>query len=79
MCRHLSLLSVISADLKAIGVMFMLYLFLFSWFDPEEEITEKRALVWQVLHLPMHLVILLLLSAMVVSGALPSAWTVAPN
>jgi len=59
--------------------MFMLYLFLFSWFDPEEEITEKRALVWQVLHLPMHLVILLLLSAMVVSGALPSAWTVAPN
>ena len=51
----------------AVGIMFMLYLFLYSWFDPEEEITERRALAWQALHLPLHLGILLLLAAMVVS------------
>lgn len=44
----------------------MVYLFLFSWFNPEEEVTQHRALAWQSIHLPLHLGILLLMAAMVV-------------
>ncbi len=47
--------------------MVFLYLFLFSWFKPQEEVTERRALIWQSIHIPLNLGIVLLLSAMVVS------------
>lgn len=57
-----------TANSSAMGIMYMVYLFLFSWFKPDEPVTQHRALAWQSIHLPLHLGILLLMAAMVVSS-----------
>ena len=45
----------------------MLWTFLFARFRKEDRVDERRAIGWELIHLPLHYCILLLLSAIVVS------------
>ncbi|KAK4684398.1 hypothetical protein P7C73_g5782, partial [Tremellales sp. Uapishka_1] len=50
---------------SAITIMIMLWCFLFARFDQDEEISAKRNLLWQGIHLPLHFGLLLFIAAMV--------------
>ncbi|WWC57883.1 uncharacterized protein I303_100418 [Kwoniella dejecticola CBS 10117] len=52
--------------LLAICIMYLLFIFLFSRFQPSSTISADRALLWETIHFPMHFNLLLLLAAMVV-------------
>ncbi|WRT63428.1 uncharacterized protein IL334_000333 [Kwoniella shivajii] len=51
----------------AISIMYLLFTFLFTHFDPKIKIGTRCALVWEAIHFPMHFNLLLLLAALVVS------------
>lgn len=52
------------------SIMCLLWVLLFSSFNPEGGTTQKRALIWEGIHLPLHLGLLLLLAAIVVGVGL---------
>nr|XP_019048481.1 hypothetical protein I302_02253 [Kwoniella bestiolae CBS 10118]OCF27411.1 hypothetical protein I302_02253 [Kwoniella bestiolae CBS 10118] len=49
----------------AIMIMYLLFTFLFTRFDPSMKVDSRRALIWETLHFPMHFNLLLLLAALV--------------
>jgi len=66
MSRCLSVSCMTPPLTPAIGIILFIYLFLFSSFKPEEEVSEHRAMAWEIVHIPLHLGILLLMAAIVV-------------
>lgn len=55
-------------DPSAISIICLLWQMLFSSFRPEGGTTQRRALIWEATHLPLHFGLLLLLAAVVVSA-----------
>jgi len=55
---------------SAIAMIYLLWIFIFSRFRTEDEIDQRRALLWEAVHFPLHLGLLLLLAAIVVSRSL---------
>ncbi|WWD06143.1 hypothetical protein V865_004228 [Kwoniella europaea PYCC6329] len=51
----------------AIMIMYLLFTFLFTRFDPSRKVDSCRALIWETIHFPMHFNLILLLAALVVS------------
>ncbi|WWC97372.1 hypothetical protein V866_004251 [Kwoniella sp. B9012] len=49
----------------AIMIMYLLFTFLFTRFDPATKVDSCRALIWEIIHFPMHFNLLLLLAALV--------------
>nr|XP_019006201.1 uncharacterized protein I203_01526 [Kwoniella mangroviensis CBS 8507]OCF69662.1 hypothetical protein I203_01526 [Kwoniella mangroviensis CBS 8507] len=49
----------------AIMIMYLLFTFLFTRFDPSRKVDSCRALIWETIHFPMHFNLLLLLAALV--------------
>ncbi|WRT65361.1 uncharacterized protein IL334_002304 [Kwoniella shivajii] len=49
----------------SITIIYLLFGFLFTRFDPKEGINNARSAMWQILHFPLHFNLLLLLAALV--------------
>lgn len=48
-------------------ILYLLWAFLFGWFDKNDHTGHGRAIIWQIIHFPLTFGILLLVAAMVVS------------
>lgn len=52
----------------AIAIMYQIWGMLFSRLHKNDPVSHTRMAVWELIHFPLHLVLLLFLAAMVVSA-----------